>query len=156
MAQAQDPPTIFRRSIQGFVRQFGLLVEDQTPCGVAIPLSQAHALLVLRERDGGPMRHKDLAHALGLDKSSVARLCARLMEQGRVIQQRSEVDGRARDVALTAKGRKLADRLEQSSRSRFDSLLAAIPLGRRAGVVQALATLHEAATTLGQRKLEDV
>jgi DNA-binding MarR family transcriptional regulator len=142
--------------VQGFVRQFGLLVEDHTPCGVAIPLSQAHALLVLRERGGAPMRQKDLASALGLDKSSVARLCARLSEQGRVVQQRSEADGRARDVALTAKGRKLADRLEEASRSRFDCLLAAIPSRHRTAVVQALVTLHEAATTLGERKLTDV
>jgi DNA-binding MarR family transcriptional regulator len=102
------------------------------------------------------MRHKDLASALGLDKSSVARLCARLSEQGRVVQQRSEADGRARDVALTAKGKKLADRLEESSRSRFERLLAAIPSRQRTAVVQALATLHEAATTLGERKLVDV
>jgi DNA-binding MarR family transcriptional regulator len=144
----------FRSSLQGFVRQFGLLLEDETPCGVPIPPSEAHALLVLRERNGDALRHKDLTEALGLDKSSVARLCGRLERRGHVLQERSDSDGRARNVVLTAKGRRLADQLEEASRLRFERLLKAISAEERDGVVRAVAVLRDAATTLGKRETE--
>jgi DNA-binding MarR family transcriptional regulator len=91
---------------------------------------------------------KHLAVALGLDKSSVARLCVRLEEHGHISQEVSAVDARAREIRLTAKGIKVANQLEDSSRSRFDRLLAAIPASERARVVEALAVLRAAAESL--------
>lgn len=150
--RSNAPPPAFRAHLQGFVRQFGLLVEDQTPCGQPLPLSHAHALLVLRESGETPLRQKELAVALGLNKSSIARLCARLQQRGCVFQTPSPTDARARDVLLTAKGRKRADEVEQSSRARFERLWCAVPGSERAGVLQALAVLQEAAVSLEKEK----
>ena len=67
-----------RRSIQRFVRAFGLLAGDQTPCGQPLAPSHAHALLVLLEREcvapANALKQQELASALGLDKSSITRL----------------------------------------------------------------------------------
>jgi DNA-binding MarR family transcriptional regulator len=135
-----------RAQVQAFVRRFGLLDDSRTPCGKPLALSHAHALAVLLERSLGsePTRHKDLAAALGLDKSNVARLCARMEEAGHITQQRSAEDGRAREVALTAKGSKAAREVDSASRERFERLLQAMPASDRKRVLQALEILNEA------------
>jgi len=120
-----------RRSIQGFVRAFGLLAGDQTPCGQPLPPSHAHALMVLleQERASGPagLKQQDLAEAIGLDKSSVTRLCARMMSAGHLHQVPSETDGRAWTLSLSAKGRRVAKTVQDASQARFRRLAAALP-----------------------------
>lgn len=138
-----------RTNIQRFIRGFGLLSEERTPCGQPLPLSHAHALMLLASRDeGSAMCQRDLAVALGLDKSSVARLCARMERAGHVSQRRSPADGRAREVELTAKGQRLARQVETESRGRFTRVLAAIPPKQRGRVVDALEALNAALQTL--------
>ncbi len=149
LRKAEEQVRALRAHVQGFVRRYGLLAEERTPCGQPLQLSHAHALLVLLQRaPGGATHQKHLATALALDKSSVARLCARLEEDGHVTQVRSEVDARAREIELTAKGLKLANQVEVASRSRFERLLAAIPANRRASVLDSLALLEAAAESL--------
>lgn len=151
MVRATEHGGALRARLQAFVRRFGLLGEGKTPCGLPLPLSHAHALLVLLERHSAEVTHqKDLARALSLDKSSIARLCARMESAGHVAQERSEADGRARNIVLTAKGVRVARQLDESSRSRFDRLLAAIPATERARVLEALALLNDAARALGE------
>src|SRR6478735_1831353 len=93
-------------SVQKFVRNFGLLVTKQTPCGQPVSPSLAHALMLLREREsaGASTYQHELAELLGLDRSSVQRLCARLESDGRVKQQPSPDDARTRQIQLTASG----------------------------------------------------
>lgn len=135
-----------RVSIQRFVRSFGLLSASQTPCGVPLALSHAHALMALLERAGRaePVTQQELARVLGVDKSNVTRLCAKMVEAGQVAQAPSPDDGRAWSVSLTAKGRRLAGRVEEASRARFDRLLAAVPAEERAAVIRSLGLLNEA------------
>jgi DNA-binding MarR family transcriptional regulator len=97
---------------------------------------------------------QDLVRILGVDKSNVTRLCARMIEAGHVSQQRSPDDGRAWLVLLTAKGQRLAERVEEASRARFERVLAALPsLGARVAVLRALDLLNDA--VLETRKLEE-
>jgi DNA-binding MarR family transcriptional regulator len=103
--------------------------------------------LLERARRGVPTAQQDLVRALGLDKSNVARLCAKMVDAGHVVQVPVPEDGRAWSVSLTAKGQRLAERLEDASRTRFDRLLAAIPPGARATVIQSLALLNTAVAT---------
>jgi DNA-binding MarR family transcriptional regulator len=120
-----------RRSVQGFVRAFGLLAGEQTPCGQPLAPSHAHALLVLLERERATvadgLRQQDLTTALGLDKSSITRLCARMVDAGHLQQTPSETDGRAWALNLSAKGRRVAETLEEASKARFRRLAAALP-----------------------------
>jgi DNA-binding MarR family transcriptional regulator len=147
---AVEPAEQLRVAIQRFVRSFGLLASDQTPCGTPISTSYAHALVVLLERGhrGERSTQQELGEALGIDKSNVARLCAKLQRAGHATQQRSASDGRARLLALTASGRRLAERVQAASRDRFAQLLAALPSDEtRASVVAALQALNGALTT---------
>jgi DNA-binding MarR family transcriptional regulator len=137
---------VLRTSIQRFVRSFGLLSATQTPCGVPIALSHAHALMALLDREdrSEPSTQQDLVRVLGVDKSNVARLCSKMVEAGQLAQAPSPDDGRAWSVSLTAKGRRLAERVQEASRSRFARLLAAVPKGERETVIRSLGFLNSA------------
>lgn len=150
MERRKDPGESLRTHVQTFVRSFGLLRDAETPCGQPLPLSHAHALSVLLERRrlSAPTRQKDLAMALALDKSSVARLCRRMEQVAHVVQARSEDDGRARELTLTPKGARVAREVDAASRRRFERVLAAMPHAKRGRVIEALAVLNAAVETL--------
>jgi DNA-binding MarR family transcriptional regulator len=136
-----------RGAVQQFVRTFGLLSGDQTPCGEPLATSHAHALMILLPRAGArpAVMQQELASALGIDKSNIARLCAKMERAGHVAQQRSPTDGRARLVELTARGRRLAEQVDAASRARFAAVLAAVPEACRPTLLDALDVLNDAA-----------
>jgi DNA-binding MarR family transcriptional regulator len=139
-----------RAHVQQFVRRFGLLVTQQTPCGFPISPSYAHALMLVLRRtsDGLGTLQSDLASGLGIDKSNVARLCERMVRAGHAIQSVPPEDGRSRLVTLTPKGAGLAHRIEQGSRDRFSTILARIPARRRRAVIAALSDLNAAVASI--------
>jgi DNA-binding MarR family transcriptional regulator len=141
-----------RALVQQFVRRFGVLVTRRTPCGFPVSPSYAHALMLLRRRtrEGLTTQQSDLAGTLGIDKSNVARLCERMVKAGHAIQTVPPEDGRSRAVALTAKGSRLAERIETGSRDRFAAVTAGIPRSRRAAVIAALADLNAAVETTAE------
>jgi DNA-binding MarR family transcriptional regulator len=141
-------------SVQAFVRAFGLLVTRQTPCGQPVSPSYAHALMLLldRESTGLTTLQSELAEELGLDKSSVTRLCARLEADERVTQQRLPADGRSRQLELTSRGRKLASTIREASLARFRRVLGAIPASKRRGVLAAVELLTQAVATLAEEQ----
>ena len=108
-----DAAQQLRAGVQQFVRSFGLLAGDQTPCGQPLAPSHAHALMLLLEtaRAGKRTNQRALAAALGIDKSSAARLCEKMERVGHVDQARSPADGRARLLGLTTKGRRVAEQV---------------------------------------------
>jgi DNA-binding MarR family transcriptional regulator len=147
--KTDDQPAELRLAVQGFVRRFGLLRDDRTPCGEPLTVSHGHALMILLERgEGAPVVQRDLARALGLDKSSVARLCSRMERARHIEQRRSELDGRAREITLTEKGERVARRVDAESRARFSRVLDAIPTKQRAVVVEAVKLLESAVRTI--------
>jgi DNA-binding MarR family transcriptional regulator len=141
--------------VQEFVRGFGLLVTRQTPCGLPVSPSYAHALMLLlqRSREGLATLQSDLAASLGIDKSNIARLCERMADAGHAVQTVPPADGRSRLVTLTAAGTGLAHRIEQGSRDRFSAVTTRIPARKRRAVIAALAELNAAvAKTAGGEK----
>jgi DNA-binding MarR family transcriptional regulator len=153
---AAHPGDLLRTSIQRFVRAFGLLDGDQTPCGVPLAPTHAHALMALldRERRAIASAQQDLVRGLGIDKSNVTRLCAKMIEAGHLAQTDSPEDGRTWRLSLTPKGRRLAERVEDASRSRFDHILTAMPSdAARTAVIRSLDLLNEA--ILATRKSEE-
>lgn len=141
-------------SVQTFVRTFGLLVTKQTPCGQPVSPSYAHALMLLLEREaaGQTTLQSELAEALGLDKSSIARLCSRLEADERITQKPGVDDGRSRQLELTGPGRKLATNIQAASLQRFSRVLGAIPAAKRRAVLGALQLLTQAVATLGEEE----
>jgi len=134
---------LLRDAVQGFVRTFGLLAGNQTPCGQPLQVSEAHALMAMLAPDEDPTLH-DLGQVLGIDKSNVSRLCARLQSSGLIASRTCKRDRRAKRLELTAKGRRLAADVESASRKRFAAVLAALPVASIPGVVEALRELTSA------------
>lgn len=132
-----------QEAVLAFVRAFGLHRPDETPCGAPVPPSEAHALTVLAA--GEPLTQTALAARLALRKSTVSRLVDQLAARGWVERHASPDDARCRLVALTPAGREAAAGVARARRERIARLLDRIPPGQRAGVVEALATLTEAA-----------
>jgi DNA-binding MarR family transcriptional regulator len=102
--------------------------------GISIP--HVHALMLLLGRD--ELSQQDLAGELCIDKSNVARLCAKMVAAGHVTQRPADADGRSRLVSLTTKGQQVARQVESASASRFGSLLRGLPADARPGVLTAL------------------
>ena len=125
-----------RGLMQQLFRRFGALAADSTPCGVPLSMAHAHALMVTRAR--GELSQRELAAELRIDKSNVARLCARMVDAGHVEQRPCADDGRSRRVSLTERGQRLAREVEAASAARFGALLGALPAGRRDAVLDAL------------------
>ena len=131
-----------RRVTQRFFRRFGTLANDSTPCGKPLSMAHAHALMVLLAQ--GELTQQALGAELGIDKSNVARLCAKMVRANHVKQRPSERDGRSRIVSLTSRGARLAHEVDGASRARFGALLRGIPEPRRADVIVALRHLVDA------------
>lgn len=134
-----------RRLMQRLFRRFGVLSADSTPCGKPLPMAHAHALMVLLSK--GELSQQEIGRELCIDKSNVARLCARMVEAGHVTQQASEEDRRSRRVALTTRGKRLACEVDAASGARFSGLLDALPPKTRSQVLGALRHLVTALET---------
>lgn len=128
------------------VRALGVLGEDRTPCGAPVSPREAHALLAVREREaqGAGLGQAELQRVVGVDKSNVARLVQRLRAQGRLRQVCDPQDGRRRVLELTARGRRLADALEQSGEALFSAVWRRLPPDERGEVTRALTRLSAA------------
>jgi DNA-binding MarR family transcriptional regulator len=118
-------------------------------------VSHAHALVTLleRRRKEAIVSQADLARALGIDKSNVARLCSKMEATGHVTQTRAAGDGRVRLVALTDEGAHLAAQIERASVARFRRILAHIDARRRSLLFDSLSNLNTSLAAL--RELEE-
>lgn len=135
-----------RELVQALFRRFGVLQAEATPCGQPLAPSHAHALMLLLAADrlGSRPTQSELAAGLGIDKSNVARLCAKLESAGMIRQQEDLRDRRRRTLRLTARGRRSAARVEAASQERFARLAEAMPARELRRVTAALATLNDA------------
>lgn len=128
-----------------FVRAFGLHKPDETPCGLEVPVSEAHALTALAEAGASGLSQTELGRQLQLTKSTVSRLVDQLADRGWADRRAGHVDGRLRTVALTPKGADVARQVAEARAARLGRLLDRIPEADRAAVLTALDTLVEAA-----------
>ena len=153
----EDDGKELRAAVQAFVRGLGLLSSDRTPWGGRLPISQAHTLLILLESSqrGYKPTQQELGKTLGIDKSNVARLCARMETARHLTQERCREDGRARRITPTEKGLQLAAQVDESSRKLFVAVMTVIPPHARAGVLSALEALDDAVREVLRANRED-
>ena len=132
----------------GFIRAFGVLRSDTTPCGQPMSVSSAHALCELAS--GAKLNQRDLATRLGLTSSSTSRLVDQLVAKGWAEREPDpdSSDARVRLVRLTPVGNDAARRVMQARGERFSRLLDNVPQGKRSMVVESLNLLKEAASAL--------
>jgi MarR family transcriptional regulator for hemolysin len=136
---AVEPAEALRGLSQQLFRRFGALAAGVTPCGKPLSMAHAHALMVLHER--GELTQRALGAELGIDKSNVARLCAKMVRARHARQRPGEGDARSRLVSLTPSGARLAQEVDGASRARFSAVLDGLPEPRRADVISALQLL---------------
>ena len=125
-------------AVRALVRRFSVSERaDVSCCGVTV--AQAATLETLRAE--GAMRLGALGRRLGITPSTLTRNLARLEESGLLARVGDRDDGRASCVALTAAGRRAADRLERQEEAFAEAVLARLPADRRPVVVGALRDL---------------
>lgn len=78
-----------------------------------LALFPAEGVLLRLLDQPGPMRQEELAAATAIDKSGVARLVARLEEEGLILRQISPQCRRVKLVRLTEKGRQTAAQIHR-------------------------------------------
>ncbi|GDY33244.1 MarR family winged helix-turn-helix transcriptional regulator [Gandjariella thermophila] len=99
----------------GRARSLSLLFAAEVHPG----LDAASYALLLHLVDTGPVRAAELVERTGLDKSTVSRQIARLIELDLVERVADPSDGRARIVQLTATGRDRLDQVREHRRRRL-------------------------------------
>ncbi len=135
-------PQKLRESFHALIRRFGLLDSDRTPCGQPVAVSHAHALMELLHNSC--TKQGDLARSLGLSKSAVSRMVDQLEQRGWTERRLDNEDGRIRHLTLTAKGLRLAQKIDLTSIARFSAMLEGVPLAARAQVIASLEILYHA------------
>ena len=131
-----------RGAFHALIRRFGLLATTRTPCGQPVAVTHAHALMEILHAPG--TKQGELALTLGLSKSAVSRMSAELERRGWLERYRDTGDGRLRRLNLTARGRRLAERVDEASIERFSAMLEGIRATKRAQAVTMLEILQGA------------
>lgn len=136
----------FRETLGLAYQRVNALQRDEKRC-FGVSLSRCVTLeTLLRE---GPLPVNELASRLGLDASTVTRSIDGLVREALVRRTRDERQDRRRVfIALTARGRTLAQKLEQCTDAYSGQILARIPRERREDVLYALGVLVKAVDDL--------
>lgn len=129
-------------AVADLVRVYQFRDRDRICCH-DISVTQCYALETLVEN--GPMRLSALAERLFLDKSTTSRVVATLVKKGYVEQGPDAQDGRAIALSATRKGRNLCARITGDLVDQQKQLLQDLGPEVRAGVVQVLRRLAQAA-----------
>lgn len=131
---------LLQQHMQTFIRQFGLLEQDHTPCQYPLSPSQAHAMQALDQHVGLPLHQ--LADELRLEKSTVSRLVTSLVERGWVERSVNPLNRREVRLRLTDPGRLVAAEVHRSASARYRAIWQRLSDAQRAQVLDSLATLN--------------
>jgi len=101
----------------------------------------AYGLLALLQ-DTGPLRASDLVARLGLDKSTVSRQVAKLVDLGLVDRAADPVDGRAHVLTPSAEGTARLSRVRVSRRARWEADMSDWPAADVARLAELLNRLN--------------
>ena len=129
-------------AVADLVRVYQFRDRDRICCH-DISVTQCYALETLVEH--GPLRLSALADRLFLDKSTTSRVVGTLVKKGYVEQGADAHDGRAIALNATRKGRSLCARITGDLVDQQKQLLQDLDPDVRAGVVQVLRRLAQAA-----------
>lgn len=129
-------------ALMGFVRDFGLLQPDRTPCGKPLTVTQAHALAYIAERPG--ITQRDLGDTLGLARATTSELVTQLADRGWITQHHADTDRRQRSLELTAAGQRITGDIAAARHALMRSLLDHVPVDERTQLVDAIELLATA------------
>lgn len=114
---------------------------EAAPLPVTVP---QHRVLVWLAAEGD-QAIGSIAQQLGVNPSNATRVVDRLQRLDLVSRARSEADGRAVHVSITAAGRRLVDAVTEHRRREIAQVLAEVPAGQAEAAVAAMAAFNQAA-----------
>ena len=129
-------------AVADLVRVYQFRDRDRICCH-DVSVTQCYALETLV--DHGPMRLSALAGRLFLDKSTTSRVVNALVRKGYVEQRPDPTDGRAMLVGATRRGQRLCARITADLLEQQKQVLEDLPPEIRAGAVQVIRRLAQAA-----------
>src|SRR5438128_2044595 len=128
-----DRPVDIHQAFVGLEREIGLLLRRSRAMSARLSGElhpdldgAAYGLLALLQ-DSGPLRASDLVARLGLDKSTVSRQVATLVDLGLVDRTADPADGRAHVLTPSAEGSARLARIRDARRVRWEADLAGWP-----------------------------
>lgn len=141
MRDTSDITAIIRQWMESFLVRS---MRDWTRYARRAGLSLPQFGLLMRLYRGGRCEVHDIGEHFGITSAAASQLTAKLVKSGLARRSEDPDDRRARQIALTAKGRTLVERgIEQ--RYRFvDDLVASLTGRERDAVLAALPTLLKA------------
>ena len=92
----------------------------------------------------GPVTLRQLAHAVGFDKSWTSRAVDGLIERGLIAKKGDADDGRRVRLSLTSRGETHFERLNRTLDGHAKLVMQRIPSDQRLAVRRALVLLHDA------------
>ncbi|MGZ3667127.1 MAG: bifunctional helix-turn-helix transcriptional regulator/GNAT family N-acetyltransferase [Ktedonobacterales bacterium] len=122
-----------------FTRQIGVLREGL----LHSPYSLTEARIIFELGHRNEVTATDLCRELGLDPGYLSRILARLEQQGLLEKVRSERDGRARLLSLTADGEKAFALLDQRSSDEVGEMLRDLSERDQQRLLKAMDTIEE-------------
>lgn len=109
-----------RLEIQKFIKLFGVLEQNKTPCGYPLSFSQ---VLALQELENANLSIVELAQRLLLERSSVSRLVDSLVKEEFVRREINKSNRREVILTLTEKGKRSINNVKEQSIHFFDKIL---------------------------------
>ena len=156
MSDGTPPPVDQHEAFVRLEREIGLLLRRSRAISARLSgqlhpeLDGAGYGLLMLLADSGPLRASDLVARIGLDKSTVSRQVANLVELGLVDRSADPVDGRAQVLTPSAEGSARLTRIREARRARWEADLADWPaedvarLGELMGRLNQLGEAREA------------
>jgi DNA-binding MarR family transcriptional regulator/GNAT superfamily N-acetyltransferase len=127
-----------RRFSRFYTRRIGVLHEGLL--GTSLSLTEGRVIYELAQRDQPTA--SELIAELGLDPGYLSRILRRFEDQKLVRRLAFPNDARQNLVMLTQRGRELFAKINARSRYEVGEMLARLPGGERARVIEAMATLE--------------
>ncbi len=115
---------------------------NQNLAATDYPPSAVHSLLEVEAH--GAVTAAQLVHILGLEKSSVSRMLAKLVEAGELEENISADDARTKLLSLTSKGKDTVHNINAYADQRVAAALAKLDLFSQAAVSQGLSSYSRA------------
>jgi DNA-binding MarR family transcriptional regulator/GNAT superfamily N-acetyltransferase len=134
-----------RDASRRMVRQLGFM--RPTLAETDLSASAVHAVIELGNHER--LTANQLSQTLLLEKSSISRMLARLVERRLVTETASEADGRSKILSLTPEGRALFAEIERYANHQVDRALRSLDGDVRSQVVNGLSAYAAALKTAG-------
>ncbi len=148
MPAAPDPALVedaaaFSQALQDLLRLYQFRDRERICCH-DITVSECYALEALVRR--GPQTLNQVAAALRLDKSTASRVVRALEEKGYVRRAAHPEDGRAVQLAASASGERLFNRIHDELEGRYRAMLAGFDAPTRQALLAVIRRLQGDAT----------